>query len=75
MSYTKTRLRHLSNSNLKILEGLIQALPYRVEIKSVNQVGQNWYVHFTIADNASEPNSFGNSELIAKKKVNKKRSK
>lgn len=47
-----SRLRHITGSNLKELEDMLEMLPYRVEIITVNKIGMNWYVHFYIPQTA-----------------------
>ena len=66
-----TKLRHLNHSNINELENMIEALPNKVEIKSVNYVGSNWYCHFTILDyDFVKPIAHGDTDEI--KELNKK---
>jgi len=45
-----TKLRHLTASNPIELEGLIEALQFKVEIKNVIYVGGKWYCWFTLLE-------------------------
>jgi len=51
-----TRLRHLNHSDLSVLEELIERLPDKVEIKSINYgpiasgAATQWICHFTLGD-------------------------
>jgi len=71
MGYTSTRLRSLSDKKLKVVERMIDSLPYKVEIKGVNFVDANWYIHFTLLDDASEPDVI-NQKLSHDKQFNKR---
>jgi len=48
-----TKLRFLNSDNPKELEGLIEALPFKVEIKSIYHSGGKHFVWFTVQDNQS----------------------
>lgn len=50
------RLRHIRGSNLEELQLLLEKLPYKVEIITINRmnVGE-WFIHFTISDSTFEP--------------------
>jgi hypothetical protein len=43
-----TKLRYLVAENPNELEGLVQALGFKVEVKSVNWVGGKWFCWFTV---------------------------
>lgn len=45
-----TKARHLSSLNLTELEGQIEALPFKVEIKTWNFIGGKWYCHFNMLE-------------------------
>lgn len=45
-----TRLRHLSDDNLKRLEAKIEALKVPVMMLGLNYVGSTWYAHFVVVE-------------------------
>jgi len=48
-----TKVRFLQSANPNELQGLIEALPFKVEIKSIQFVGGKWYCWFTLLQNDS----------------------
>ena len=42
------KLRHISGSNLKVLEGQLETIELPIIVHSVNRVGSNWYIHFLV---------------------------
>lgn len=71
-----TKLRHLNDANLKKLEEMIQSLPYKVEVKTVNYVNGNWFAHFTIRDTMElVPTKEISEQDINKQKATKKKKK
>lgn len=45
-----TKLRHIVGSDLKSLQDEIESYPMKVEIKAVNRLVNDWYIHFTLLD-------------------------
>ena len=51
-----TRLRYLNGTNLRELQEIIEALPHKIEIKAINNVSGQWYIHFCLNDFDPNPN-------------------
>lgn len=75
-----TRLRHLNASSLSDLEEMIESLPEKVEIRSINYApvqsggAQQWIVHFTLHDRQMSVDVASQEQDVVKK-INKKRGK
>lgn len=66
-----TKLRYIAGSNLKNLQDEIEGYPMKVEIKSINRVSQDWYIHFTVMDFDEVPPDSVLEKKLIKKKVGK----
>ena len=51
MSIKSTRLRYVSSRSADLLEAFINALPFKVEIKSISFGGKRWFCWFVLPDN------------------------
>lgn len=50
-----TKLRHINSNSLRDLELQLEMLKHKVEIKAINNVSGQWYIHFTLRDFDPDP--------------------
>ena len=54
MAVQSTRLRFASSTSAEVLEAFINALPFKVEIKSIVSRGTSWFCWFILPDNIDD---------------------
>lgn len=68
-----TRLRYASSSSPEELEGIVNSLPFKVELKSIQWDGKKWVCWFVLPDNVSHETYNGMLRVITLKgRMNKK---
>jgi hypothetical protein len=64
MDVKSTRLRYVSSSSPQLLEAFLNALPFKVEIKSITAQGKRWFCWFVLPDNVSHKDLDKAAEII-----------